>query len=189
MKFLCHINENKELSKGLNIIDFLGKDTVIVPHFNNQEGGDHDTSYCFIGEKRYKNLIEGLDVITIGIDEHTSLTFDLEKSTLDVKGLGNVYFESNKGKFCVKNGETFSIDHINSNYTPFKEVPEVNKIPQSDSTNEDLVELNISELINIRKIARSSKMYEISDNIRDLLISKGIEIEDKDEKTIWKRLD
>ena len=183
------VGENKELCKGLNILDFLGKDTVIVPHFNNQEGGDHDTSYCFIGEKRYKNLINGLDVITIGIDEHTSLTFDLEKSTLDVKGLGNVYFESNKGKFCVKNGETLDIQQINNNYTPFKKVPEENKIPQDNSTKEDLIELNISDLVNIRKIARNSKMYQISDNIRDLLISKGIEIEDKDDKTIWKKLD
>ncbi len=30
------------LNEGLNVLDFLGKDTVIVPHFNNQEGGDHD---------------------------------------------------------------------------------------------------------------------------------------------------
>ena len=32
-------------------------------------------------------------------------------------------------------------------------------------------------------------MYEISDNIRDILISKGIEIEDKDNNTVWKKLD
>ena len=62
-------------------------------------------------------------------------------------------------------------------------------MPQNDSDKKDSVELNITDLINIRKIARNSKMYEISDNIRDLLISKGIEIEDKDNKTIWKKLD
>ena len=183
------VGENKELCKGLNILNFLGKDTIIVPHFNNQEGGDHDTSYCFIGKKRYKKLINGLDAITIGIDEHTSLTFDLEKSILDVKGLGNVYFESSEGEFCIKSGESLGIEQINTNYTPHNESSEDNKVPQNDSDKKDSVELNITDLINIRKIARNSKMYEISDNIRDLLISKGIEIEDKDEKTIWKRLD
>ena len=180
------VGENKELCKGLNILNFLGKDTVIVPHFNNKEGGDHDTSYCFIGKKRFKSLINGLDVITIGIDEHTSLTFDLEKSTIDVKGLGNVYFESNEGEFCLKNGETLDIGQINSNYTPYEVTQEENKISHIDSDEEDSIELKISDLIEIRNIARNSKMYEISDNIRDLLISKGIEIEDSDDKTIWK---
>ena len=89
----------------------------------------------------------------------------------------------------MKNGETLDIQQINNSYTPFKKVPEENKIPQDNSTKEDLIELNISDLVNIRKIARNSKMYQISDNIRDLLISKGIEIEDKDDKTIWKKLD
>ena len=183
------VGENKELCKGLNILNFLGKDTVIVPHFNNKEGGDHDTSYCFIGKKRFKSLINGLDVITIGIDEHTSLTFDLEKSTIDVKGLGNVYFESNEGEFCLKNGETLDIGQINSNYIPYEVIQEENKISHIDSGEEDSIELKISDLIEVRNVARNSKIYEISDNIRDLLISKGIEIEDSDDKTIWKKLD
>ena len=183
------VGENKKLCKGLDILDFLGKETVIVPHFNNQEGGDHDTSYCFIGKKRFQNLIKELDVITIGIDEHTSLTFDLESSLLDVKGLGNVYFESNEGAFCLKNGERMNIEKINSNYTPKTVSTKKNKIVKEDSAKEDSISLNISDLINIRKIARSSKMYEISDNIRDLLISKGIEIEDKNNNTVWKKLD
>ena len=183
------VGENKKLCKGLDILDFLGKETVIVPHFNNQEGGDHDTSYCFIGKKRFQNLIKELDVITIGIDEHTSLTFDLESSLLDVKGLGNVYFESSEGAFCLKNGERMNIEKINSNYTPKIVSTKKNKLVKEDSIKEDSINLNISDLINIRTIARSSKMYDISDNIRDLLISKGIEIEDKDNNTVWKKLD
>ena len=74
--------------------------------------------------------------------------------------------------------------------TPLKQyLPKKNKIVEEDSVEEDSINLNISDLINIRKIARSSKMYEISDNIRDILISKGIEIEDKDNNTVWKKLD
>ena len=74
--------------------------------------------------------------------------------------------------------------------TPLKQyLPKKNKIVKEDSVEEDSINLNISDLINIRKIARSSKMYEISDNIRDILISKGIEIEDKDNNTVWKKLD
>ena len=53
--------------------------------------------------------------------------------------------------------------------------------------NNDIVNIDIEKLIEIRTIARNSKMYEISDNIRDLLVTHGIEIEDKDGITIWKK--
>ena len=174
------------LQDGLNVLDFLGKDTVIVPHFNNQEGGDHDTSYCFIGKKRCNELINGLDIIVIGIDEHTSLTFDLDKSIMSVRGLGNVYFISSKGELCMKNGDEMKIKDINSNYVARKEEIKIEPLIENDINN-DIVNINIEKLIEIRTIARNSKMYEISDNIRDLLVTHGIEIEDKDGITIWKK--
>ena len=175
------------LHDGLNVLDFLGKDTVIVPHFNNQEGGDHDTSYCFIGKKRFDNLVKGLDVIAIGIDEHTSLTFDLDKSIMGVRGLGNVYFLSKEGELRLKNGDEMEIKDINSNYVARKEEVTTEQLIEKDSI-EDSIDVDIERLIEIRSIARNSKMYEISDRIRDLLIIHGVEIEDKDGITSWKKL-
>ena len=175
------------LHDGLNVLDFLGKDTVIVPHFNNQEGGDHDTSYCFIGKKRFDNLVKGLDVIAIGIDEHTSLTFDLDKSIMSVRGLGNVYFLSKEGELRLKNGDEMEIKDINSNYVARKEEVTTEQLIEKDSI-EDSIDVDIERLIEIRSIARNSKMYEISDRIRDLLIIHGVEIEDKDGITSWKKL-
>tara|TARA_Y100001970_G_scaffold113762_1_gene141864 strand:- start:1762 stop:2769 length:1008 start_codon:yes stop_codon:yes gene_type:complete len=175
------------LHDGLNVLDFLGKDTIIVPHFNNQEGGDHDTSYCFIGKKRFDNLVKGLDVIAIGIDEHTSLTFDLDKSIMGVRGLGNVYFLSKEGELRLKNGDEMEIKDINSNYVARKEEVTAEQLIEIDSI-EDSIDVDIERLIEIRSIARNSKMYEISDRIRDLLIIHGVEIEDKDGITSWKKL-
>tara|TARA_B100000676_G_scaffold47009_1_gene45828 strand:- start:2216 stop:3223 length:1008 start_codon:yes stop_codon:yes gene_type:complete len=175
------------LHDGLNVLDFLGKDTIIVPHFNNQEGGDHDTSYCFIGKKRFDNLVKGLDVIAIGIDEHTSLTFDLDKSIMGVRGLGNVYFLSKEGELRLKNGDEIKIKDINSNYVARKEEVTTEQLIEKDSI-EDSIDVDIERLIEIRSIARNSKMYEISDRIRDLLIIHGVEIEDKDGITSWKKL-
>ena len=37
-----------------------------------------------------------------------------------------------------------------------------------------------------RDIARKNKDYKLSDKIRDELLNKGVLIEDKDGKTIWK---
>tara|TARA_B100000902_G_C27316269_1_gene921510 strand:- start:2413 stop:3432 length:1020 start_codon:yes stop_codon:yes gene_type:complete len=183
------VGQNENLNDGLNVLDFLGKDTVIVPHFNNQEGGDHDTSYCFIGKKRFDKLIDGLDVVAIGIEEHTSLTFDLNKSTMDVRGLGNVHFISRDGEFCLKNGESMEIKQINKNYVPKKLSNDIGIDSPKSINNSDIVELSIDSLLEIRRSARESKMYQIADNIRDLLITKGIEIIDNDGKTSWKKLD
>ena len=40
--------------------------------------------------------------------------------------------------------------------------------------------------INLRNKARADKDYTEADNIRDYLLDKGVLIEDKDGKTIWK---
>ena len=37
-----------------------------------------------------------------------------------------------------------------------------------------------------RNIARKNKDYNAADNIRDELLDKGVLIEDKDDKTLWK---
>ena len=43
-----------------------------------------------------------------------------------------------------------------------------------------------SLLINKRNEARNSKNYDLADKIRNELLDKGVLIEDKDGKTIWK---
>ena len=44
----------------------------------------------------------------------------------------------------------------------------------------------IESKINLRNKARANKDYEEADNIRNSLLDKGVLIEDKDGKTIWK---
>ena len=65
-----------------------------------------------------------------------------------------------------------------------------------DETKEDWlnykkIKVNISEeeilnKIELRNKARNNKDYKEADNIRDYLLDKGVLIEDKDGKTIWK---
>ena len=49
----------------------------------------------------------------------------------------------------------------------------------------DLCE-EINSLIDLRNKARASKDYKEADRIRDELFDKGVLIEDKDGKTLWK---
>jgi len=50
----------------------------------------------------------------------------------------------------------------------------------------DISEIEIEDKIELRNKARADKNYAEADNIRDYLLDKGVLIEDKDGKTIWK---
>jgi len=52
--------------------------------------------------------------------------------------------------------------------------------------NADISETEIKNKIDLRNKARADKNYKEADNIRDQLLDKGVLIEDKDGKTIWK---
>lgn len=77
---------------GMNLMAEAGLPAVVVPHFNNAEGGNHDTRYCYMGERRL-SLLESMlpdDVFILGVDEHTACILDLDAGTATVAGLGSV---------------------------------------------------------------------------------------------------
>lgn len=78
--------------EGLNLTGEIGLPAVVVPHFNNAEGGNHDTRYCYMGERRLSVLEAMLppDVFILGVDEHTACILDLDAGTATVAGLGSV---------------------------------------------------------------------------------------------------
>ena len=53
-------------------------------------------------------------------------------------------------------------------------------------TKVSITEQEIINKIDLRNKARAEKDYKESDNIRNYLLDKGVLIEDKDGKTIWK---
>jgi hypothetical protein len=77
-------------------LDLLGPATgmraAIVPHYDNAEGGNHDTRFCYIGERRLRVLERSLPpgVFVLGVDSHTALVLDLDERTASVLGLGGV---------------------------------------------------------------------------------------------------
>ena len=49
-----------------------------------------------------------------------------------------------------------------------------------------ITESEIENLLSSRDKARENKNYKEADRIRDVLLDKGVLIEDKDGKTLWK---
>ena len=58
----------------------------------------------------------------------------------------------------------------------------INFKKNKSSLNNELIEIKIKE----RNQARDDKNYELADKIRNDLLEKGVQIEDKDGKTSWK---
>jgi hypothetical protein len=78
-------------------LDLLGRLTgwrcAVVPHFDNAEGGTHDTRFCYMGERRLAALETALPdgAWVLGVDEHTAAALDLAAGTLSVEGRGAVH--------------------------------------------------------------------------------------------------
>ncbi len=78
--------------EGMNILGHFGFNLVVIPHWNNAEGGTHDTRFCYMGEARLRQLEALLpdDVSIFGLDEHTACLLDFEKDEAIIRGIGSV---------------------------------------------------------------------------------------------------
>ncbi|MCS7261318.1 MAG: cysteinyl-tRNA synthetase [Anaerolineae bacterium] len=78
---------------GLDFLGAFGLSLVLVPHWDNREGGATlDTSRCFMGQERFERLRTLLPrgVTVLGIEEHTAMILDLGAGHCRVMGRGSV---------------------------------------------------------------------------------------------------
>lgn len=77
---------------GLDLMRGAGLNVAVIPHYDNAEGGNHDTRFCYLGEERLRRMEEDLpsDAFILGVDEHTACLFDLDAGSASVVGRGGV---------------------------------------------------------------------------------------------------
>lgn len=101
---------------GLNFFRLYGLNLTIVPHWNNQEGEDFDTTRCWMGKARFARLLAMLPkkTVILGIDEQTAAVFDFVKKEVEVMGVGTVIIINIKaGKEKVfSTGERFTTQDL-----------------------------------------------------------------------------
>ncbi|HVF19274.1 MAG TPA: hypothetical protein VNA14_03415, partial [Mycobacteriales bacterium] len=86
------VGEDPRWLPGLDLLSVTGLRAAVVPHYNNAEGGHHDTRFCYLGEPRLAAMEAELPdgAMVLGVDEHTAIVFDLDAGTATVHGLGVV---------------------------------------------------------------------------------------------------
>jgi cyanophycinase-like exopeptidase len=109
---------------GLDVLSEIGLPVVVIPHYDNKEGGNHDTSKCYLGERRLALLEPELDddVFILGVDEHTGVIIDLDANTAEVVGKGGVTLRKDGVSTRIETGET----------VPFSTLQAGPAIPRSD---------------------------------------------------------
>lgn len=103
-----------EWLEGLDLLGALDLRVAVIPHYDNAEGGTHDTRFCYLGETRLaaleRHLPDGTAVL--GIDEHTGVIIDLATSVVRVWGRGVLTVRRRGVSTQVPGGTTLTLERL-----------------------------------------------------------------------------
>jgi cyanophycinase-like exopeptidase len=100
--------------EGLDLLGVLGLKVAVIPHYDNAEGGTHDTRFCYLGERRL-SMIEGQiapDAAVLGVDEHTALVLDLDSKRVEVLGKGGATVRKAGVSTVLPAGSTLTLSDL-----------------------------------------------------------------------------
>lgn len=101
-------------AQGLDLLSEVGLTVALIPHYDNAEGGHHDTRFCYLGERRLSmlepELPEGAWVL--GVDEHTALVLDLDAGTATVEGNSTVTVRRDGQSSVLPAGTEIGLDEL-----------------------------------------------------------------------------
>jgi hypothetical protein len=99
---------------GLDLLAHIGLRAAVIPHYDNTEGGTHDTRFCYLGERRLRRLESMLpaDTVVLGVDEHTAAVFDLDKDAVTVLGRAGLTLRRQGMSTVFPSGTTVAIDEL-----------------------------------------------------------------------------
>ena len=96
---------------GLDVLGALGIDAAVIPHWDNAEGGHHDTRFCYLGETRlaiFESMLDD-DTWVLGVDEHTALVIDIDEGSATVTGNGTVTVKCRGASSVFASGDTIPL--------------------------------------------------------------------------------
>jgi cyanophycinase-like exopeptidase len=106
------VGEEPRWVEGLDLLGRFGLNLVVVPHWNNAEGGTHDTRFCFMGEPRFRLLESMLPEGTaiLGLDEHTACILDLSRNEARIRGIGSVTLRRRGSEQVLRKGAPIPLE-------------------------------------------------------------------------------
>ena len=108
------VGQDVQRLDGLDVLSAIGINAAVIPHYDNAEGGNHDTRFCYLGETRLRMFEKMLDddTFVLGIDEHTGLIIDIDAETATVVGNGTVTLRLREDSFIYESGSTLPLSTL-----------------------------------------------------------------------------
>jgi hypothetical protein len=172
---------------GLDLFGLFGLPLVLIPHWNNQDGGPGlDTSRCYIGQARLAPLLETLPpgMTVVGIDEETALILDLADGTCLVLGRGGVSILRQGQERRHERGQSFSLQELGPFHLPSSpiEMPAevLARLPEAPdpSASSRQPPADVLALVDQRESARARKDWSTADRLRREIADRGWQVLD-----------
>ena len=108
------VGEDPRWEPGIGLMSqILGWRCAVIPHYDNREGGTHDTRFCYVGGRRLAQIEPDLgDGFILGVDEHTALVLDLDAGTAWVAGRSAVTLRVAGVEDVVPNGARVTVAEL-----------------------------------------------------------------------------
>jgi cyanophycinase-like exopeptidase len=210
------VGEDLHWIDGIDLLNHFGFNLVVIPHWNNMDGGTHDTRFCFMGKPRMDRLMALLPghVGILGIDEHTACILDLEANTAEIKGIGGATLMGRDLEIHFKTREIFSLDvlrqfrsmetgtnpAISPAASPIPTIPpekgpscpgappSIRRVVEDGFSSRPMESLKIlvDSLLELRSAYRKAKQFKEADALRECLEKAGIRIEDRENQSFWR---
>jgi hypothetical protein len=110
------VGQDVQALEGLDILAAIGINAALIPHYDNTEGANHDTRFCYLGEARlqmFESLLDA-DTYVLGVDEHTGLIIDIDAATATVVGNSNVTIRLRSESFVYPTGSVIPLSLLQS---------------------------------------------------------------------------
>jgi hypothetical protein len=180
------VGEDPHWNDGLRLFELYGLRVAAVTHWDNTEGGKGlDTSYCYMGEARFSELLEQLpaDVTVVGIDEHTALAVDPVTAEAHVLGRGDITLMHGGRATVFESGARMPLGELGR-----FALPNANVVPESSRRAVEAARAErhrptpppteVSALVTTRQDARAKGDFVTADRVREEIAEHGWDVED-----------
>ena len=195
------VGSRPEWLEGLDLLGDLGLACAAIPHFDNAEGRNYDTRYCYLGESRLEALERQLPdgVAVLGVDEHTALLFDLADDTVSVVGRSAGHWRYRGRTLLLANATTTPLDALREFVGAAAALPSRESSPApeaSDALGDLIARLSgnvhgfdlaplIDGILQLRQRAKDERNFALADELRGVLTNAGVEVRDEPTSSTW----
>lgn len=190
------VGEDPAWIDGLDLLGAIGIRCAVIPHYNNREGGTHDTRFCYMGERRLR-LLEAMlpeDVLILGVDEYTACIIDLDAASVTTRGRGGVTIRRHGverrwerttfgiGELLQPGDSPRTVTARPPERVPTEAAPAL--VPEDDQVLAIIAPM-VEALLSLRSEARRDQRFRDADRLRAILEQSGIEVQDTPSGTAW----